>query len=50
MNRTYQDIYPSSPLLDSTALVPARLSDLLTLEYFEAEPATMPEIVPHELV
>ncbi|MGB3405055.1 MAG: AraC family transcriptional regulator [Microcoleaceae cyanobacterium] len=38
----YQDIYPSSPLINSVNLVRPRAADLLTLEYFEAEPASMP--------
>ena len=42
MPRRYQDIYPSSPLLDSAALARPSAAELLTLEYFEAEPATMP--------
>ena len=36
----YQEVYPSPPLLDSGRA--ARAADLLTLEYFEAEPASMP--------
>ena len=42
MPRRYQDIYPSSPLLDSAALARPSAAELLTLEYFEAEPATRP--------
>ena len=38
----YQDIYPSEPLIQSTDLVRPTAADLLTLEYFEAEPASMP--------
>ena len=38
----YQDIYPSDPLLDSAKLDRLAASDLLTFEYFEAEPSTMP--------
>ena len=38
----YQDIYPSEPLIQSTNLVRPMAADLLTLEYFEAEPASMP--------
>lgn len=38
----YQDIYPSPPLLDSAVLARPSAADLLTLEYFEAEPAEMP--------
>ncbi|GLP98030.1 helix-turn-helix domain-containing protein [Paraferrimonas sedimenticola] len=40
---TYQDIYPSQPMLDSSQLASA--GELLTLEYFEAEPDRMPEQV-----
>ena len=38
----YQDIYPSEPLIQSVDLVRPTAADLLTLEYFEAEPASMP--------
>ena len=38
----YQDIYPSEPLIQSIDLVRPTAADLLTLEYFEAEPASMP--------
>ena len=38
----YQDIYPSDPLIQSSDLVRPMAADLLTLEYFEAEPASMP--------
>ena len=38
----YQDIYPCEPLIQSIDLVRPRAADLLTLEYFEAEPASMP--------
>ena len=38
----YQDIYPSDPLVQSSDLVRPMAADLLTLEYFEAEPASMP--------
>lgn len=38
----YQDIYPSPPLLDSAEHARASAADLLTLEYFEAEPDSMP--------
>ena len=37
----YQEIYPSEPLLDSTALTRPSAADLLTLEYFEAPPGEM---------
>ena len=39
---TYQDIYPSSPILDSAKEARASAADLLTLEYFEAQPDAMP--------
>jgi AraC family transcriptional regulator len=38
----YQNIYPSKPLIQSSNLVRPIAADLLTLEYFEAEPASMP--------
>ena len=38
----YQDIYPSDPLIQSSDLVRPMAADLLSLEYFEAEPASMP--------
>ena len=38
----YQDIYPCDPLIQSIDLVRPMAADLLTLEYFEAEPASMP--------
>ena len=38
----YQDIYPSLPILDSAKTARASAADLLTLEYFEAEPGAMP--------
>lgn len=38
----YQNIYPCEPLIQSTNLVRPMAADLLTLEYFEAEPASMP--------
>lgn len=38
----YQDIYPSDALLRSFDVVRPRAGDLITLEYFEAEPASMP--------
>ena len=37
----YQEIYPSEPLLDSTAIARPSATDLLTLEYFEAPPGEM---------
>ncbi len=42
MPNRYQDIYPSPPLLDSARLTRPSAADLLTLEYFEAEPGEMP--------
>ncbi|MGF1486681.1 MAG: hypothetical protein ACFBSE_06155 [Prochloraceae cyanobacterium] len=38
----YQDIYPCEPIIKSTKLVRPMAADLLTLEYFEAEPDSMP--------
>ena len=38
----YQDIYPAEPNLDSTQIARLSAAELLTLEYFEAEPASMP--------
>ncbi|NEP00393.1 MAG: helix-turn-helix transcriptional regulator [Symploca sp. SIO2E9] len=38
----YQDIYPSDALIRSVDLVRPMAAQLLTLEYFEAEPASMP--------
>lgn len=39
----YQEIYPSEPLLASQQIKEvSKQSDLLTLEYFEAEPGSMP--------
>jgi len=40
--RTYQDIYPSPPVLGSDGLARASAAELLTCEYFQAEPAAMP--------
>lgn len=40
--KTYQEIYPSEPLLRSGDLVRPRAAGLLMLEYFEADPDTMP--------
>ena len=42
MPERYQNVYPSAPLLDSASLVRPSAAGLLTLEYFEAEPAQMP--------
>jgi AraC family transcriptional regulator len=38
----YQDVYPSDALLRSFDVVRPRAGDLMTLEYFEADPADMP--------
>ena len=38
----YQDVYPCEPLIQSSGLVRPTAADLITLEYFEAEPASMP--------
>ncbi len=38
----YQDVYPSEPLIRSADVVRPKAAALLSLEYFEAEPATMP--------
>ncbi|MEO0374009.1 MAG: AraC family transcriptional regulator [Cyanobacteria bacterium P01_A01_bin.17] len=42
MAKTYQDIYPSEPLICSEDIVRPTAAELLSLEYFEAEPNTMP--------
>ncbi len=42
MPSRYQDVYPSPPLLDSTELARPSAAELLTLEFFEAEPDLMP--------
>lgn len=42
MPRRYQDVYPSSPLVRSNDRVRPLASELLALEYFEAEPGEMP--------
>ncbi|MEM9157897.1 MAG: helix-turn-helix domain-containing protein [Verrucomicrobiota bacterium] len=41
----YQDVYPSSPAVDSREVTRRSAAELLTLEYFEAEPGSMPEEV-----
>ncbi|MBD2842142.1 helix-turn-helix domain-containing protein [Erythrobacter sp. KMU-140] len=43
--RRYQDIYPSAPILMSDGSVRPSAAELLSLEYFEAEPASMPHEV-----
>jgi AraC family transcriptional regulator len=42
MLKRYQDIYPEKPLQSSTSLRHTSVADMLTLEYFEAEPGEMP--------
>ncbi|MEL7045357.1 MAG: AraC family transcriptional regulator [Pseudomonadota bacterium] len=42
MPKRYQELYPSDPIVNSASLARPSAADLLTLEYFEAEPATMP--------
>lgn len=42
MADTYQSIYPSEPLLRSGDIVRLTAAELLSLEYFEAEPDAMP--------
>jgi AraC family transcriptional regulator len=41
--RTYQQVYPSQPLLRSSDMARPSAADLLSLEYFEAEPGEMVE-------
>jgi AraC family transcriptional regulator len=43
--RTYQEVYPSQPLLRSGDLARPSAAELLSLEYFEAEPGEMVEDV-----
>lgn len=45
MPNRYQDIYPEEPLLRSTDSNRQSARDLLTLEFFESEPAEMPREV-----
>lgn len=40
--KTYQEIYPSKPLMRSDDMLRQRATSLLTLEYFEADPDSMP--------
>ncbi len=42
MPSRYQDVYPSPPLLDSNGVARQSAAELMTLEYFEAEPDSMP--------
>ena len=48
----YQDIYPSKPLLDSGTQRRPSVANLLTLEYFKADPAEMPsaEYAQHHIL
>jgi AraC family transcriptional regulator len=43
--KTYQEVYPSAALLRSFDVVRPRATDLVKLEYFEAEPSRMPHEV-----
>lgn len=43
MPHRYQDTYPERSLIESRSLARPSAADLLTLEYFEAEPDSMPE-------
>lgn len=43
--KTYQDTYPSEPLLRASDLVRPKAAALLNLEFFKAEPARMPSEV-----
>lgn len=42
MTKRYQDVYPERPLLDSADVARPCAAELLTLEYFQAEPGRMP--------
>lgn len=42
MASRYQDVYPEAPLINSVDVVRPLASELLTLEFFEAEPGEMP--------
>ncbi|MEM1362786.1 MAG: AraC family transcriptional regulator [Pseudomonadota bacterium] len=43
MPRRYRDIYPSSPLLNSDEINHPSAADLMSVQYFRAEPDSMPE-------
>ncbi|MEM8824784.1 MAG: helix-turn-helix transcriptional regulator [Pseudomonadota bacterium] len=43
MPRRYRDIYPSLPLLDSEGIEHASAAQLMSVQYFQAPPDTMPE-------
>ena len=45
MPNRYQNVYPEQPLLDSSDMARPQAADLLTLEFFEAEPGEMPHEV-----
>lgn len=42
MPNRYQDVYPEAPLINSADVARPSASELLTLEFFEAEPGEMP--------
>jgi len=42
LGKTYQDIYPEAPLIKSADLDKPMAAELLSLEFFEAEPGEMP--------
>lgn len=42
MKQSYQDVYPSDALLRSYDVTRTHAAELMTLEYFEAEPGEMP--------
>lgn len=42
MGKTYQDIYPEAPLIKSADLDKPMATELLSLEFFKAEPGEMP--------
>ena len=44
----YRDVYPSAPLLNSDALDHPSAAALMSVQYFQAEPDTMPEEVFRE--
>jgi AraC family transcriptional regulator len=45
MPRRYRDIYPSLPLLDSEGIEHVSAAQLMSVQYFQAPPDTMPEDV-----
>ena len=48
----YQDVYPTPPLVNSEYIVRPLATELLTLEFFEAEPGQMPyqEFAQHHIL